>query len=228
MEHYSWRCGACLEIHRLGFRFSLLEFETIMALNCAPFVANEDVNETKVRKGFGTQNSSFVYLSILATFIIGGDDKKELPLELACMVFDFPKFEKYPWGRVAFKKLIASVKLGRPSNINGPPILKFKGLKGTNNININIVSIADKDDIRNIEKRYQECYYQSCKTYCLGHVTWVEHGPNNSQINTGAEVGGESEEKMKKMMKIDLEQQTKKVETLESKLEEMGKQLQSY
>lgn len=58
----------------------------------------------------GTQNSSFVYLSILATFIIGGDDKKELPLELACMVFDFPKFEKYPWGRVAFKKLIASVK----------------------------------------------------------------------------------------------------------------------
>lgn len=35
-------------------------------------------------------------------------------------------------------------KVGRPSNINGPPILKFKGLKGTNNININIVSIADK------------------------------------------------------------------------------------
>lgn len=31
-------------------------------------------------------------------------------------------------------------------------------------------------------------------------MTWVEHGPNNSQINTGAEVGGESEEKMKKMM----------------------------
>ena len=91
------------------------------------------------------------------------------------MVFDLPKFEKYSWGREAFKRLIASVKrvnlnansytldgfvqtlqvwaynvvpslgakIGRPSNIDGPPIMKFKGLKGTNNIDINLVSVAD-------------------------------------------------------------------------------------
>lgn len=105
------------------------------------------------------------------------------------MVFDLPKFEKYSWGREAFKRLIASVKrvnlnansytldgfvqtlqvwaynvvpslgakIGRPSNIDGPPILKFKGLKGTNNIDINLVSVADTDNIRNVFIN-QECF----------------------------------------------------------------------
>ena len=118
----------------------------------------------------------FTYLSILATIIIGEDDKKKLSLELSRMVFDLPKFEKHPWGREAFKRLIASVKrvnlnansytldgfvqalqvweysvvpslrakIGCPANIDGPPILKYRGLKGTKKVYIHIVSAADK------------------------------------------------------------------------------------
>lgn len=184
-------------------RFSLSEFEDITTLNCASFPESEDVGETEEHRGlwkmlkvtrkspcklelkgalkdvstWSTEDKiRFAYLSILATIIIGDDEKKELPLALSRMVFDLPKFEKYPWGREAFKRLIKSVKrvnleansytidgfvqvlqvwaykvvpslgakIGRPSNIDGPAILKFRGLKGTNNINIHDVSSADE------------------------------------------------------------------------------------
>ncbi|CAN6974306.1 unnamed protein product, partial [Brassica rapa subsp. trilocularis] len=256
-------------------------------------------------------------LSILATVILGEDDKKELPLKLSHMVFDLPKFEKYPWGREAFKRLIASVKrvnlnansytldgfvqtlqvwayniipslgakIGHPSNIDGPPILKFKGLKGTNNIDINLVSVADTDNIMNVvinhvtpivsddkvvDNKIDTLLQAICKKGGMGFVTWVEHGTKNIQMekNTGEEVRGEAEEENEKsddketsrkrkikvridstkklkapescvsvgstehtealQMKAKLKQKAKKVETLESKIEEMGKQLQSF
>ncbi|RID45709.1 hypothetical protein BRARA_I02413 [Brassica rapa] len=318
---------------RLSSIFSLSEFENITALNCAPFVEDEDFTETKVHKGlwkmlkvqrkspckrelkgaledvysWSTEDKiRFTYLSILATVILGEDDKKELPLKLSRMVFDLPKFEKYPWGREAFKRLIASVKhgfvqtlqvwayniipslrtkIGRPSNIDGPPILKFKGLKGTNNIDINLVSVADTDNIMNVvinhvtpivsddkvvDNKIDALLQAICKKGGMGLVTWVEHGTKNIQMekNTGEEVRGETEEENEKsddketsrkrkikvridstkklkapescvsvgstehtealQMKAKLKQKAKKVETLESKIEEMGKQLQSF
>lgn len=119
-------------------RFSLSEFEYLTTLNCAPFSEAKDPVETNAHKNLWekikvgekknpTKNQlrqvcksvaswsreekiCFGYLSILATFIVGNDGKKQLPSSLARMVFDLPKFENYPWGRVAFKNLIESVK----------------------------------------------------------------------------------------------------------------------
>lgn len=102
--------------------------------------------------------------------------KKRLNSEIARMVFDLPKFEKYPWGRLAFKQLIESVKrvdykaqsytihgfiqalqiwaynvvpglgakIGRPSNIDGPPLLKFKGTKGKSKIHIHTIVVENE------------------------------------------------------------------------------------
>ncbi|CAN7041954.1 unnamed protein product [Brassica oleracea var. botrytis] len=108
-------------------------------------------------------------------------------------------------------------KIGRPSNIDGPPILKFKGLKGTNNIDINLVSVADTDNIRNIfinhvtptvsddkvvDKKIDALLQAICKEGGLGLVTLVEHGTKNIQMekNTGEEVRGEAEEENEKVM----------------------------
>ncbi|KAF3605519.1 hypothetical protein DY000_02045806 [Brassica cretica] len=110
-------------------------------------------------------------------------------------------------------------KIGRPSNIDGPPILKFKGLKGTNNIDINLISVADTDNIRNVfinhvtptvsddkvvDKKIDALLQAICKEGGLGIVTWVEHGTKNIQMekNTGEEVReevrGEAEEENEK------------------------------
>lgn len=102
--------------------------------------------------------------------------KKRLSSTIARMVFDLPKFEKYPWGRLAFKHLIESVKrvdymaqsytihgfiqtlqiwaynvvpslgskIGRASNVNNPPLLKFKGTKAKYNIDIHSIIVENK------------------------------------------------------------------------------------
>ncbi|CAH2035365.1 unnamed protein product, partial [Thlaspi arvense] len=315
----------------------LLEFQKITNLNCAPFPESEEVIETKVHKGLWKklkvkrkspchrelkgaledvsewsieEKVRFTYLCILATVIIGEDDKKELSFELAHMVFDLPKFEKYPWGREAFKRLIESVKridlnaksytidgfvqtlqvwayivvpslgakFGRPTKVDGPPILKFKGLKGRNNIDIHVVSVAD-EEYKNItsvvinqttpvvwtskiaDKKINTLLQVVCKEGGLGDVTWVEaveHGSNiiQTEKNVAEDVGGNNEEGkkgsdgtdsgMKKMkadsstilssieyaeapqMRLEFEKQAKKFETLEAKVEDIGKQLQGF
>ncbi|XP_024010556.1 uncharacterized protein LOC18015316 [Eutrema salsugineum] len=320
------------------FTWSSKIFEDITTLNCASFPESENDVESKAHKKLWKKlkvrrkspckkelkaaledvsswsredKIRFTYLSILATFIIGQDDKKELPFEYARMVFDLPKFEKYPWGREAFKRLIESVKrvdleansytldgfvqtlqiwaynvvpslgakIGRPSNVDGPPILKFKGLKGLNKIDIHVVSVADKKNIKSIvinhltpvvwadrvvDDKIDALLKAMCKDGGLGLVNWVEHGSNNikKEKNVTADVGGEDEEGKeesdgkrkrrlevmttgKKKMKapysttscdhaealhlrMELEQQAKKLETMEAQLEYMGKQLKSF
>ncbi|KAG2313056.1 hypothetical protein Bca52824_024613 [Brassica carinata] len=50
------------------------------------------------------------YIAILAGFIEGRKFSTPIRASLAKLVMDLEKFENYPWGRVAFKVLIDSVK----------------------------------------------------------------------------------------------------------------------
>ncbi|KAF3574619.1 hypothetical protein F2Q69_00058446 [Brassica cretica] len=214
-------------------RFSLSEFENITALNCAPFVEDEDVTEIKVRKGlwktlkvqrkspckrelkgaledvysWSTEDKiRFTYLSTLATVIIGEDDKKD------SYTLDGFVQTLQVWAYNVVPRLGA--KIGRPSNIDGPPILKFKGLKGTNNIDINLVSVADTDNIRNVfinhvtptvsddkvvDKKIDALLQAICKEGGLGLVTRVEHGTKTSKWKRTLEK--KLEEKLKKKTK---------------------------
>ncbi|KAF2572706.1 hypothetical protein F2Q70_00004143 [Brassica cretica] len=233
---------------------TLYEFENITALNCAPFVENEYVVETKVHKGlwkklkvkrkspckkelrgaledvfsWSTEDKiRFTYLSVLATIIIGEDDEKKLPLELSRMVFDLPKLKKHPLGKKAFKRLIASVKR---ENIR--------------NVIINQAAPIVWED-KSVDKKVDALLEAIHKEGGLGLVTWVDHGTNiiqtakNIEKNDGEKAeyaneksdGKETSLKHKTeviRMKMELVQQAKKVETLECKLEEVGKQLRSY
>ncbi|WZZ88793.1 hypothetical protein YC2023_117372 [Brassica napus] len=289
-------------------RFSLSEFENITALNCAPFVENEYVVETKVHKGlwkklnvnrkspckkelrgaledvfsWSTEDKiCFTYLSILATIIIGEDDKKKLPLELSRMVFDLPKFQKHPLGKEAFKRLIASVKrlykhgLTVSSQASEQRLVVQKhrwasySKENIRNVIINQVAPIVWED-KSVDKKVDALLEAIHKEGSLGLVTWVDHGTNiiqtakNIEKNDGekaedaneksdgketslkhkTEVMIASTKKIKALdsnvsvssteptevirMKMELVQQAKKVETLECKLEEMGKQLRSY
>ncbi|CAH2035367.1 unnamed protein product [Thlaspi arvense] len=244
--------------------------------------ALEDVSDWSIE-----EKVRFTYLCILATVIIGEDDKKELSFELAHMVFDLPKFEKYPWGREAFKRLIEPVKridlnaksytidgfvqtlqvwayivipslgakFGHPTKVDGAPILKFKGLKGRKNIDIHVVSVAD-EEYKNItsvvinhatpvvwtskivDKKINTLLQVVCKEGGLGDVTWVEaveHGSNiiQTEKNVAEDVDSSTilssiEYAEAPQMRLEFEKQAKKFETLEAKVEDMGKQLQGF
>uniref|UniRef100_A0A0D3E9U1 Ubiquitin-like protease family profile domain-containing protein n=1 Tax=Brassica oleracea var. oleracea TaxID=109376 RepID=A0A0D3E9U1_BRAOL len=241
---------------------TLYEFENITALNCAPFVENEYVVETKVHKGlwkklnvnrkspckkelrgaledvfsWSTEDKiRFTYLSVLATIIIGEDDEKKLPLELSRMVFDLTKLKKHPLGKKAFKRLIASVK-----RVN----LNANSYTLDGNVIINQAAPIVWED-KSVDKKVDALLEAIHKEGGLGLVTWVDHGTNiiqtakNIEKNDGEKAeyaneksdGKETSLKHKTeviRMKMELVQQAKKVETLECKLEEMGKQLRSY
>ncbi|ESQ48174.1 hypothetical protein EUTSA_v10021997mg, partial [Eutrema salsugineum] len=118
-------------------RFSLHEFEEITGLNCAPFQDKEnwDVDhkefwaEMNVSTGNGPslkelqavldrcKDWSFEkrrmvgWLSLLSIGIYGISPTSRIPLDKAKRVLDADVFESYPWGRVAFRSLIESIKV---------------------------------------------------------------------------------------------------------------------
>ncbi|XP_033134260.1 uncharacterized protein LOC117127724 [Brassica rapa] len=88
-------------------RFSLHEFEEITGLNCEyvknlenPLVENMS-RDDRLRLG---------YLAIYAGFIEARRTSSPTRASLARLVMDLDAFEDYPWGRVAFKFLMESVK----------------------------------------------------------------------------------------------------------------------
>ncbi|KAL1214396.1 hypothetical protein V5N11_016062 [Cardamine amara subsp. amara] len=245
-------------------RFSLSEFKDITTLNCAPFPDSEDASEANAHVALWRKinvdekknpskkklmnvlqdvrswsdekdKTRFAYLSILATVIIGNDWKTELPSPLARMVFDLSKFERYPWGKVAFENLIKSVKglnmeadtytlhgflqvlqiwaytvvprlgaaIGRPLNVEGPPLLRFKGTKGKgNNIDIEAISDIDKENIKSVvinelaptswkhdveDIEIDTLLQAICKEEGLGVVIWSEHGSKSIQVGKNKE-----------------------------------------
>lgn len=72
----------------------------------------------KVATWSDEDKTRYAYLCILAIVIKGRNHKTKLR-KRARMVFDLPKFEGYPWGRLAFKTLIKSVK---KANLEGDSI----------------------------------------------------------------------------------------------------------
>ena len=121
-------------------RFSLIEFEHLTGLNCADMkdLENPRCEVTKEMAAFwekmgvdieaGPNVDQIIgafkrcqewsredrirlgYLAILAGFIEGRKFSTPIRASLAKLVMDLEKFENYPWGRVAFKVLIDSVK----------------------------------------------------------------------------------------------------------------------
>uniref|UniRef100_A0A0D3AL24 DUF1985 domain-containing protein n=1 Tax=Brassica oleracea var. oleracea TaxID=109376 RepID=A0A0D3AL24_BRAOL len=94
------------------------------------------------------------YLGIYAGYIEGKKFSTATPASLARLVMDLENFENYPWGRVAFKVLMDSLKAkdltqtDRPS----PLLLAYKGGQGRHicfksaiNRQINVNNFVQKD-----------------------------------------------------------------------------------
>ncbi|CAA7018174.1 unnamed protein product [Microthlaspi erraticum] len=120
-------------------RFSLHEFRDITRLNCDPF---EDEGELKVNhtefwelagiksgegpswdelvKAFETcsmwnyqQKRKLALLFVLHVGVYGLARTCRIPFVAAKRVLDEEAFERYPWGRVAFQKLVQSIKIAK-------------------------------------------------------------------------------------------------------------------
>ncbi|XP_013700032.2 uncharacterized protein LOC106403789 [Brassica napus] len=98
-------------------RFSLHEFEEITGLNCE-YVKNLEnplVEVTTDMKAFWAQmgvnfDRGARYLAFYAGFIEAAKTSSPTRASLTRLVMDLDAFEDYPWGRVAFKFLMESVK----------------------------------------------------------------------------------------------------------------------
>ncbi|RIA04222.1 hypothetical protein BRARA_K01568, partial [Brassica rapa] len=117
-------------------RFSLIEFEHLTGLNCdyikdlSEVTKEMDAFWEKMRVDLDTGQSieqiteafyhcdewsrddrmRLGYLAIYAGYIEGKKFSSATPASLARLVMDLEKFENYPWGRVAFKVLMDSLK----------------------------------------------------------------------------------------------------------------------
>lgn len=118
-------------------RFSLLEFAVITGLNCDPIDAEDKCNvdhtefwgELQVKPEEGPSWEELVtimphatgwpdekkkrlaLLFILSVGVLGLNRGSRIPLIQAKRVMDLEAFERYPWGRVGFEKLIKSVQV---------------------------------------------------------------------------------------------------------------------
>uniref|UniRef100_A0A0D3BVT3 Ubiquitin-like protease family profile domain-containing protein n=1 Tax=Brassica oleracea var. oleracea TaxID=109376 RepID=A0A0D3BVT3_BRAOL len=121
-------------------RFSLLEFENLTGLNCEyiedlerphcvvtkEFTSVREMLGVHVEAGPSTQEiiaafercegwsrddrKRLAYLAIFTGYIEGREYSPPTRVSLARLVMELERFENYPWGRVAFKVLMDSVK----------------------------------------------------------------------------------------------------------------------
>nr|VDD30316.1 unnamed protein product [Brassica oleracea] len=97
-------------------RFSLIEFEHLTGLNC-DYIKDLENPRCEITEAFyhcdewsQDDRMRLGYLAIYAGYIEGKKFSSATPTSLARLVMDLEKFENYPWGRVAFKVLMDSLK----------------------------------------------------------------------------------------------------------------------
>ncbi|KAF8101310.1 hypothetical protein N665_0207s0006 [Sinapis alba] len=113
------RLGVFLKFKEMDFdpvRFSLIEFEELDGLNCEYIEHLENPRCEIIRALKRCQEWSrdyrmrLGYLAIFSGFIEGSKYSSATRASLARLVMDLEKFENYPWGRVAFKVLMDSLR----------------------------------------------------------------------------------------------------------------------
>ncbi|CDY40868.1 BnaC09g25970D [Brassica napus] len=97
-------------------RFSLIEFEHLTGLNC-DYIKDLENPRCEITEAFYNcdewsrdDRMRLGYLAIYAGYIEGKKFSSATSASLARLVMDLEKFENYPWGRVAFKVLMDSLK----------------------------------------------------------------------------------------------------------------------
>nr|VDC94855.1 unnamed protein product [Brassica oleracea] len=102
-------------------RFSLLEFENLTGLNCE-YIEDLERPHCVITKEFTSffremlggwsrdDMAARAYLAIFTGYIKGRKYSTPTRVSLARLVMKLERFENYPWGRVAFKVLMNSVK----------------------------------------------------------------------------------------------------------------------
>nr|VDD24809.1 unnamed protein product [Brassica oleracea] len=97
-------------------RFSLIEFEHLTGLNC-DYIKDLENSRCEITKAFYHCDEwsrddcmRLGYLAIYAGYIDGKKFSSATPASLARLVMELENFENYPWGRVAFKVLMDSLK----------------------------------------------------------------------------------------------------------------------
>ncbi|KAF3492859.1 hypothetical protein DY000_02054339 [Brassica cretica] len=96
--------------------FSLLEFENLTGLNCEYIEDLERPHSEIIAalercKGWSRDDRKWLaYLAIFTGYIEGRKYSTPTRVSLARLVMELERFENYPWGRVAFKVLMDSVK----------------------------------------------------------------------------------------------------------------------
>ncbi|KAF3562311.1 hypothetical protein DY000_02013434 [Brassica cretica] len=116
-------------------RFSLIEFEHLTSLNCDYIKDLENARCEVTKEMAAFWEKLRVDLDTGTRYIEGKKFSSATPTSLARLVMDLEKFENYPWGRVAFKVLMDSLKAKELTQtgytVDGPSplLLAYKGGK---------------------------------------------------------------------------------------------------